>query len=108
MAERLGQEIETQCDTPDHPEDFDPRLAELFGSDPEEHLAGDLHLAVLAFDTDGELIQNMFGGSTAAANSAIGDFVTASNVTSLGSRPVVTAASVIFCRTLATLLLISC
>lgn len=75
-----GVEPRTSCDTGDHPEPFDSGLARALAGGPQAHQSGDLHLAVLAFDTDGELIQNMFAGNPVAANSALGDFVTASNV----------------------------
>ncbi|MDH3255896.1 MAG: zinc-dependent metalloprotease, partial [Acidobacteriota bacterium] len=77
VQDRLGMVISTSCETADVPVYFDPLSASL-GARPAHSTL--LHQATVAFDTDGELLMDMFSGSTSAANTAIGDFVTAANV----------------------------
>jgi hypothetical protein len=78
VDERLGIETRAICDTPDSPQaiDLGARLQV-----PRASLtaSGHTHEAVVAFDTDGEFLAD-YGNDVSAANSAIGDLLTALNV----------------------------
>jgi len=82
LDRELGAPLRVSCATSDRPEstgasDF---LSFLAGDSAPEATDVATHTAIVAFDTDGELIQRMFAGSTAAANTNIGDFLNVTNV----------------------------